>query len=348
MALSVMIYHYVSWSFGTVGSEYLIGKLGIYSVSIFYILSGLSLGLVYYGRVNTVTDVGSFLIKRLFRIFPLFWLVLTAALLAAYASSVVSGKVFDFDLYKIFLNYSLLFGFVEPSAYLTTGAWSIGNEMVFYALLPLLFLLCVKSALILPLAMLGSIAIGAYFAVYRLDADVPLAEQWNLYINPFNQLFLFLGGVVLGVYGKLVKIGSAASGALLLLSFSIFYFYPVSGDSIAIVTGKERFALSFSCIAFVAGIYFLNPVFKSIPAKILGFFGASCYSIYLLHPVVAKLLIPLTTKLGFQIYTGYAASAVVTLVASWIVFNHLEKPMMNVGKKVATAFENRGLSPVLP
>ncbi len=347
MALAVMIYHYVSWSAGPVGSEHLLGKLGIYAVSMFYILSGLSLGMVYYGKVNTANDVGTFLIKRVFRIFPLFWLVLTASIGLSYLSSVMGGKAFEPDLFKIFLNYSLLFGFVDPAAYFTVGAWSIGNEMVFYTVLPLVFLLSTRSALILPAAIITSIAAGIYFAVYCLDAGLPLAEQWSAYINPFNQLFLFMGGVALGVYGGPLKDKRLVSIALLSASLLVFCLYPVAGDSIAIVTGAERFVLSFCCVAFVAGLYFLNPSFKAAPAKALGFFGSACYSIYLLHPLVAKVVVALSTKIGAGAVTGYTASVVVTLAVSWVVFNYLEKPMMNTGKKVASAFERRGQRAVL-
>lgn len=347
MALAVMIYHYVSWSAGPVGSEHLLGKLGIYAVSMFYILSGLSLGMVYHGKVNTANDVGAFLIKRVFRIFPLFWLVLTASICLSYLSSVMGGKSFEPDLFKIFLNYSLLFGFVDPAAYFTVGAWSIGNEMVFYTVLPLVFLLSSRSAFVLPAAIIASIAVAVYFAMYSLNVGIPLAEQWSIYINPFNQLFLFMGGVALGVYGKSVKLRSYLATVLLVLPFAIFCFYPVSGDSIAIVTGVERFVLSFSCMAFVAGLYQLNPTFKAMPAKMLGFFGTACYSIYLLHPIVAKLIVLLVTKLGGEIGLGYAVSAIVTLGVSWVVFNYLEKPMMNAGKRVASIFERKGRVAIL-
>jgi len=337
MALSVMIYHYISWGAGPIGSEHLLGKLGIYAVSMFYILSGLSLGLVYYGRISSVSDIGSFVIKRVFRIFPLFWLVLTASLLA----SVAGGQAHSLDLFKVFLNYSLLFGFVDPSAYFNVGAWSIGNEMVFYAILPVVFLLSSRLPWVLPLVVALSIVVGVYFAVYRLDTSMPLAEQWGVYINPFNQLFLFMSGVALGVYGKLAKVKNIASIVLLSTSFLVFCFYSVSGDSIAIVTGAERFVLSFSCIAFVAGLYFLNPSFKAAPAKILGFFGSACYSIYLLHPVVAKVVVTLSAKVGLGAFAGYTTSAFVTLAVSWVVFNYLEKPMMNAGKKMASLFERK-------
>lgn len=347
MALSVMIYHYLSWGVGTVGSEYLIGKLGIYAVSMFYILSGLSLGLVYWGRINTASDVGSFMIKRIFRIFPLFWLVLTAYLCASYAAFVLAGKPFDADPFKVFLNYSLLFGFVDPAAYFTTGAWSIGNEMVFYALLPLVFLLSNRSTWALPIAVIASVVAGIYFAAYRLDPSDPLVGQWETYINPFNQLFLFMAGVALGVYGKHLKINSIAAIALLVLSFLAFYFYPASGDTIGIVTGTGRIVLSFSCIVFVASLYFWNPSFKAAPAQVLGFFGSACYSIYLLHPLVAKVVVPLLTKFGVSIAMGYTAAAIVTLAVSWIVFDYLEKPMMNLGKKVAAAFAAKGRPTIL-
>ena len=347
MALAVMIYHYVSWSTGPVGSEHLLGKLGIYAVSMFYILSGLSLGLVYYGKINTATDVGSFLIKRVFRIFPLFWLVLTASICLSYLSSVMGGKAFEPDLFKIFLNYSLLFGFVDPAAYFTVGAWSIGNEMVFYAILPVVFLLSRRSAFILPVAIAASIAAGIYFAAYSLNAGVPLVEQWSTYINSFNQLFLFMGGVALGVYGHPLKGKRISSITMLSASFLVFCFYPVVGDTIVIVTGAERVILSFSCMAFVAGLYFLNPTFSAAPAKVLGFFGSACYSIYLMHPVVAKVVVALSEKLGLGAVVGYTASVFVTLGVSWVVFNYLEKPMMNAGKKVASIFERKGRVAIL-
>ena len=343
MALAVMIYHYVSWSIGTVGSESLLGKLGIYAVSMFYILSGLSMGLVYFGRMKTGNDVVSFSIKRIFRIFPLFWLVVSVYLVAGYASSLLGNKDFSPEPLTIFLNYSLLFGFVDPAAYFNVGAWSIGNEMVFYALLPLLFIISNRATWVLLVAFVVSLVVGGYFAMYKLSPVTPLAEQWTLYINPFNQLFLFVGGLVLGVYGRQVVVGRYLSGAMLVGAFAVFYFYPASGDSAAIVTGAERFIYSFACMVFVAGLYSLNPTINAAPAKILGFFGTSCYSIYLLHPVIAKVVVPASTRLGLDQGAGYVVAAAVTLAASWAVFNYLEKPMMTAGKKVAKAFERKPL-----
>jgi len=71
MALAVMIYHYVAWTIGGLEADSVLGRLGIYAVSVFYILSGLSLAIVYNDRISSIGDVRDFMIKRVFRIFPI-------------------------------------------------------------------------------------------------------------------------------------------------------------------------------------------------------------------------------------------------------------------------------------
>ena len=67
-----MIYHYLSFNYATPGPETFLGRVGIYGVSVFYILSGLTLFIVYESQFS----VKEFLIKRAFRIFPLLWITI--------------------------------------------------------------------------------------------------------------------------------------------------------------------------------------------------------------------------------------------------------------------------------
>jgi len=252
MAVSVMLYHYIGWSFETLGGETLLGKLGIYAVSIFYILSGLSLTIVYNNRIEKNSDILNFVIKRVFRIFPLFWLVVTASLLLKYIHSVVGAGTFDVSSYTIFLNYSLLFGFFEHTAYLSTGAWSIGNEIVFYSIFPIVFFLSSKRSVILPFVIIVSLIIGLYFSLVLLDSEKPLSKQWSLYINPFNQIFLFMAGVAIGKWGALLQERLSQFGwALLGIVTLLFVFFPAQGDKVQIVTGAERWVFSMLCILLV-------------------------------------------------------------------------------------------------
>ena len=76
-ALGIMVYHYLSWTLGLFTADSIMGRIGIYGVSIFYILSGLTLHYVYYEQmIPSKKDVLNFFKKRFFRIFPLLWLVI--------------------------------------------------------------------------------------------------------------------------------------------------------------------------------------------------------------------------------------------------------------------------------
>ena len=46
-ALAIMFFHLTSWTFGKYNAEDLMGRIGLYGVSVFYILSGLTLSLIY-------------------------------------------------------------------------------------------------------------------------------------------------------------------------------------------------------------------------------------------------------------------------------------------------------------
>ena len=152
-AFGIMIYHYLSWTLGNYSSDTFMGRFGIYSVSIFYILSGLTLHYVYYNNMKpSRRDLVSFFKKRVFRIFPLLWLVTIIAI-------ILSRKIPD--LTNLFLNLSGLFGFISWDTYFSTGVWSIGNELVFYVFFPF-FILFIKKFKPL-MVLLGTIIFGLYF-----------------------------------------------------------------------------------------------------------------------------------------------------------------------------------------
>lgn len=129
VAFGIMIYHFFTWSFGTFSSDTFLGRLGIYGVSIFYVLSGLTLYYVYHSRMEpTKDDIIYFFNKRIYRIYPLLWL--------ATISSIILSRKFP-DIQNLALNLTGLFGLFKWDTYFATGAWSIGNELVFYIFFPL-------------------------------------------------------------------------------------------------------------------------------------------------------------------------------------------------------------------
>jgi len=142
MAFSIMFYHYTSRYIKLTNSGSVTGRLGIYGVSAFYILSGLSLAIVYNKKITNFNSIKVFVIRRFFRIIPLLWFVTIIYLLVhripQYYLPIPS-------LNKLLLNLTGLFGFISPKSYFLTGAWSIGNELVFYSIFPLIIYMYDKN-----------------------------------------------------------------------------------------------------------------------------------------------------------------------------------------------------------
>lgn len=345
MALSVVIYHYTSWSMSSgssvdvIGSQFFLGKLGIYAVSVFYILSGISLAFIYDGKITSTRHVAAFAVKRVFRIFPLFWIAVTGMIIFRWLLATVNGQSFDFPYYKAFLNYTLLFGFIDPTAYLSTGAWSIGNELVFYSILCLTYFVSSTYKYIFPAVVILSIAVGVYFAFCSIHLSSPLSEQWPTYINPFNQLFLFMCGSAIGKYAPKFKVRKITLLSIVLLSSLAFIFYPVSGDKINLVSGINRVLISVLCLLFTFSLYKLNPSYDNIITNALGKLGEISYSIYLMHPIVAIPVIFIAKKMGIPIGYGYVASFICVMIVGFITYYLVEKPMMRVGANIASWFK---------
>lgn len=327
-AFGIMMYHYLSWTFGSFTADSFMGRVAIYGVSVFYILSGLTLYYVYYERMRpSKDDLISFFKKRVLRIFPLLWLV-------TFASILLSGKIPDIG--NLFLNLTGLFGFIRWDKYFSAGVWSIGNELVFYAFFPV-FVLFIKR--FKPLMLVFSFVlfgIYLYFTFVKLTPSMTIGEQWNTFTNPLNQVFLFLGGFLVGAFLHKMDVKNSVIVSVLLVALTLFIFFPATGDIINLVTGTNR--LIFTASSFLICICFYKLTFK-FPKFIhnpLTFLGEASYSVYLVHPIVWALTTIAIKK--YNIYfpdlpkSGRFIIAVIsTLVISHFVYQYFEKYFMKLG-----------------
>jgi peptidoglycan/LPS O-acetylase OafA/YrhL len=309
------------------------GRFGIYGVAIFYILSGLTLFLVYYEKMDfSYSAILSFLIKRFFRIFPLLWLV-------TLVSIILSNKTVNFK--DLLLNVSGLFGFIAWDKYIATGAWSIGNELVFYAFFPLFVLFSKKMKPLMLILSLSIAIIYIYFAFFKLTYKITLAEQWAVYINPINQVFLFLGGFLIGLFLYKIRVKNYILVTLFLMGVSLFTFYPTEGDMVSTVTRFNRLIFTTCCFIFCFCFYKVNLKLPDILHQSLSLLGEISYSVYLLHPIVFSLIsIILTycTNYPSRLPDKIKAILVVilaitmTLFVSYYVYKYFEKYFMKFGR----------------
>lgn len=332
-ALGIMVYHYTTWMWGEREPSTFLGRVGIYGVASFYVLSGITLGYIYASQLTlSKADLLDFYTKRFFRIFPLLWLAtLISILLSKHAPNIPD----------LLLNLTGLFGLFKWKTYFATGAWSIGNELTFYLTFPLLVFLLRKSRFGGLIALGIPVALFLYFAFYLLQANRSLADQWHLYTNPLNQLALFAGGVVMGRFINPASTQARHSFLACSLGLGLFMLIPITGNSSALVVGLTRILLSISCV--LLGYSFFRteraPVYLDKPLAIL---GQASYSLYLLHPIVyavAKAAFAVLFKISREnqiftnIYILFSFQTFVSLFISYFSYHYFEHYFIRLGHR---------------
>jgi exopolysaccharide production protein ExoZ len=343
LAFSVMIYHYTEWQ--KIQLPWLLQQplslLGVYAVGTFYTLSGFALYVVYREKNIGLSFLSEFWIKRVCRIVPLFWLVSTVTLLITKTPAVPWSE--HLEIRTIFLNYSLLFSWVDPSAYLATGAWSIGNEWAFYTLFPLILWtsrfksgLCITGVAVL--------ATTCWFAFSLMNASTPLDQQWGTYIHPLNQLVLFSAGVLLGPT-IITAAFHKAYPTQVWVTAVLFVVASYLSDVSHWVSGFGRLTMVAICVICCQG-FAITRLEHGWTSKILTFLGSISYTMYLMHPIahhcVCKVLGKIQSLTGKQTFgdqalniLNFVSSIAATLVISAIIYRFLEKPVIALGKRLS-------------
>lgn len=339
MALAIMLYHFGSWH----DAGHPIGRLGIYGVSIFFILSGLSMAIAYDRYICDVRTSIIFYIRRLFRIWPLLWLGVALVAIPTYLSGKGPYGGEPYGVLQIFLNITTLAGFDEANGYINVGAWSIGNKMVYYLFTPILIAAYRWKRSAGNLLTLFSALVGVYFAFFILSPEATLADQFSTYANPFNNLFLYCFGLAIYYNFQNLKISQQWHWPCLALASALFFLYPASGDQINIATGYNRIAMAVISIMVVFSFYKCAPV---LPMHVNGFLirlGVATYGVYLLHPIIAWYVTS-----GFNILEQHLAlqkikyirtllSIPLSIGMALLTYRYLEAPLIELGKRLTAS-----------
>lgn len=280
MALAVMVFHYDKWTTGTWNADSLQGKLGVYAVSSFFIISGMALAHRYAGTLPYAWK--SFAARRIRRIFPMLWIATVATL-------IIDDHPRGWQ--EIFLNLTGLFGFVDASADIATGAWSIGCELVFYCFFPFILWTGEHRKWLWFLLWTAAVAVGlarAFLPPFSV-AGTSQTEWWPCYVQPLGHAWFFVGGVGLSVFYKYLKLLPDIYWKLVLLAaLSVFILVSTGGDPLALVGGPSMVLFSICTFAAVTGWISGIGELPGVTGRILGWLGDISYGLYLLHPLVYR------------------------------------------------------------
>ena len=184
---------------------------GHFCVLIFFVLSGYVIGISNPGRLSAGKIV-PYLKKRFIRIYPIYFICLTIALLFAipYSAKIIAA------------NYTMLQGLVGPVVWENNPLWSLNYEIVYYLLFIPLSFFNVRPVV----ALIGAVAIGLINYLLFPAIYTPI-------VSAYSYGFAFWAtGWCMAAYLKeretALSPQKLLSGMFLLLSqpFIIVFYYP--------------------------------------------------------------------------------------------------------------------------
>jgi len=348
-ATAVVLYHVVNFA-GIAPPDFFkfIGRDFGYSVHLFFILSAFSLYHSTESRTNHPNWIPEYLIKRFFRIAPLFYCMIAFIIIrqAMKASKVVA----DFD--TILLNFTFTFGFVPFSGFVWAG-WSVGIEMVFYAIFPVLILTirtCRSAFIFLVISVMISYITRLGLHAQHI-ASIPQTQwDWSYFAFAPNLCFFAMGIVTYHVcrqYKESILVNRVIPFVAVIIIGGLMFFdvgkHLYGSGRWDIVTWG--FGLAALCIwqSVSPSLFFAN--------RFVEYLGERSFSIYLLHPIVINYLkSPLaSTYENLQPYFGsyaYFICAILivalVLVFAEVTYRLIEVPGIRFGRKLIKRTDMHG------
>ena len=322
-AAAVVCYHVLYMLAHSAGYAFTESSLGAAGVDLFFVISGFVMVYTQQGQFGGAGAPQEFLVRRLIRIAPIYWLYTTLlALLLAGAPALFGTTVFDGQ----HVAASYLFLLSKNSAghigtVLQTG-WTLCYEMYFYAVFALL--LTLPRRWFLPLCA-TLFLMGVYAGEAAMQRDLALPAWLTVATNTLLLEFL-LGACVAFAFlrGWLLPpmlAWSAMVGALATVALSTEAEWGL---------WTRVLCLGVPGAALVWGAVSLERAQWRTPRWLVTL-GDSSYSLYLVHPFVIALFGKVWAKLGLAASVPASMAFVPAFVAAvWaghLAWRWIEQPV---------------------
>jgi exopolysaccharide production protein ExoZ len=315
-------------------------------LDLFFVISGLIMAIVTRSYIKKPSGWYNFLLKRVLRIVPLYWLYS----FVVYAErNLLNHPVSPGEIVKTLLFFPLLVA--KNTIYPIIGqGWSLTYEMYFYFLIVVFLLLKNKKNLFRNLLIaMTALAIAGYLInpadlalkfistpiLIEFSLGMAVGMGYHYFTVHYTQIWIGLikyGGIAMLLIG------------LALMLASLFYdsqyisnpYYVINNNSIALY---RSLIWGLPCSIFVFGVLLTEYGFQLEMPSILVKIGDASFSGYLSHILIIVSVGWLYTRLGLR--NGDAFIIIATLTSTLIslpLYLYIEKPILN--------FSNRLFSPV--
>ncbi|MDF2447533.1 MAG: putative acyltransferase [Bacteroidota bacterium] len=318
------------------------GEIG---VTIFFTLSGFLISYLLLVELNSKKriTIKAFYIRRILRIWPLYFIILLISLLTALLMNTLD---FDFFTTKFVLYVTFLanIAFVAFSAGgFPSQIWSVATEEQFYLLWPWLMRWTkgniFRLTIVIIIIFIALRALFSYFTIPQVNfGGVNLWQFMGQFINYFRIDCMAIGGLFAFIlYRKYA-----------LLSFLYSKFFQLF--TIILICGSMFFGFKpgifyYTYYASLSAILILNVASNThslinLEYSFFDLMGKISYGFYMYHPIVLIVLsgylfrnLNMGSNLGHFIY--FLISFILTTVISYFSFTYIEGPFLKLKHKYA-------------
>lgn len=289
----------------------LIVKHGHLGVPIFFVISGYCIAL----SANHSTSVKDFLVRRFFRIYPIYWISLLIVLLAVATNIMFYGVNSVAQLpqnpFQIGTTLLALTSPLTDVRVINWVYWSLTVELIFYAIIGLYILLKEKYRFI----WISIISILPFFYPYQEKGFLFFVQYWPAFLLGFAAYHMFIRQDLKNMFLILLSIVTLA------LSIHSNYF-------------------KLACIITV--IIIIYGSLRPIKSNFISSIGNYSYAIYLIHVPIGVHIFGyfrqfklMQQNMFFNILIDLSLFVLILLIAK-LMYLKIELPLINYGKKYFT------------
>ena len=291
-------------------------RVGASGVHIFFVISGF---VMVYTTWRSRLTPGVFLSRRLIRIYPIYWLMLGAYLVA---------HLFVGTAYQLSMGATAGAALLLPSySPLIIGpSWTLSFEMYFY--------LCFAGALFAGLRR-GLLLLSIFYAICVGVGLVAGPQSPWIQLVTDSLLLEFIAGGWLGLaFAQGFTVRRRAGALLMITALAMF----ASGFWLDYERFPSVASWGVPSVLLVTGALPFEPIFRSRIGHIVAKMGDSSYLLYLSHVLILDLLIatPLRAFIKEEasaIWLSLPLAAICTIVAA-VGYEAIELPLLKTTKKL--------------
>jgi peptidoglycan/LPS O-acetylase OafA/YrhL len=306
-------------------------SIGGSGVDLFFIISGY---IMCASTNNRELNFGQFMLHRVRRIIPLYWLTTTLAwVIFLVKPEVVNSSGGETSIWA---SYTLA---PTGARFLNANGWTLTYEFIFY----ILFGLAIhkgtyKAMLVSSVLLLALVVAGLVIPYNQVTFNILTANLSLEFIYGMGCFYLF--------NRKIIKpntapgLGLCIAGALLLAAEAVFKVPNQELD--------RGWLWGIPMLLVFTGFLSLEGFIKGSTAgmkKLLLALGNSSYSLYLFHPFTLSATAIMLKRMHMDgsPYLFAVVLFTVTVMAGYLVYLYVERPLVAVSKKFLFKSKSRGI-----